>query len=187
MDKRINMTKRSLKHEIVDSIREIIFGLEDSLVSTLGAVTGIAVGAGSQYIVILSGLVLIAAESMSMAAGSYLSSKNAAQAEAVFHNKKKPTEPTRPTRAAFVMGVFYLTGGFVPLAPYFFLDVRAAMLPSVIGTAIVLFLLGVWAAQYTKRSAWRSGLEMTIVSLAAAGVGYLIGRAVASFFGVDVL
>lgn len=187
MDERINMTKRSFKHGIVDSMREIIFGLEDSLVSTLGAITGIAVGTGSQYIVILSGLVLIAAESMSMAAGSYLSSKNASQAEAEFHDGKKIDEPTRPGRAAGVMGVFYFIGGFVPLTPYFFLDVYSAMLPSVVGTAIVLFLLGVWASQYTKRSPWRSGLEMTVVSLAAAGVGYLIGRAVASFFGVDVL
>jgi len=61
------------------------------------------------------------------------------------------------------------------------------MIPSVILTAISLFLLGVWAAQFTKRSMWKSGFEMTSVSLAAALVGYIIGRAVASYFGVDVL
>jgi len=180
------MKKMTFQHEIVESMREIVFGLEDSLVSTLGAITGIAVGAGSTYIVILSGLVLVAAEGMSMAAGSYLSSKSAVDAEVAFHGKTS-NERTHPIRAAVVMGVFYFIGGAVPLAPYFFLEVHSAMIPSVILTAISLFLLGVWAAQFTKRSMWKSGFEMTSVSLAAALVGYIIGRAVASYFGVDVL
>ncbi len=58
-----------------DTIREAIFGLEDGIVSTLGAVVGIAVGTQNQYIVVLSGMVVIAVEAVSMAAGSYISSK----------------------------------------------------------------------------------------------------------------
>lgn len=58
------------------SIREIVFGLEDGMVSTLGAITGIAAGTGDHFLVILSGLVIVAVESISMAAGSYLSSKS---------------------------------------------------------------------------------------------------------------
>ncbi len=57
-------------------VREIIFGLEDGMVSTLGAVTGIAAATSNQAIVILSGLVIISVESVSMAVGSYLSSKS---------------------------------------------------------------------------------------------------------------
>jgi vacuolar iron transporter family protein len=179
------MKKNTFRHEIIKSIREIIFGLEDSLVSTLGAITGIAVGAGSTYIVILSGLVLIAAEGMSMTAGSYLSSKSASEAEAAFHGVGK-NEQTHPIRAAIVMGSFYFIGGAVPLAPYFFLPVNHAVLPSVVFTALSLFVLGIWASQYTKRSKWKSGFEMMVVSLVAALIGYLIGRAVAAYFGVDV-
>ncbi len=179
------MNRKKLRHEIADSLREIVFGLEDSLVSTLGALTGIAVGAGSQYIVILSGLVLIAAEGMSMAAGSYLSDASASQADAAFHKSRRAEAP-RPMRAALVMGVFYFIGGIVPLAPYFFLEVHAAIVPSVVLTAGTLFLVGVWAAGYTGRSRLRSGLEMTAISLAAAGVGFVIGRLVARLFGVEV-
>lgn len=179
------MKKKSLHHLIVSSIREIIFGLEDALVSTLGAVTGIAIGTGSQYVVILSGLVLIAAESMSMGAGSYLSSKNAAAAEGVMH--KKRDEHEAPVRAGIVMFVFYFVGGFVPLLPYMFMETLDAILPSVVFTGVTLFLLGVWASKYTKRSAWKSGMEMMVISLAAALVGYLIGRVVSSGFGVDVV
>ncbi len=73
----LHMSGGRLKSSLQSSIREIVFGTEDSLVSTLGAVTGIAAGIGDSFVVILSGIVLIFVESVSMAAGSYLSSKSA--------------------------------------------------------------------------------------------------------------
>lgn len=60
----------------MNSIRELIFGLEDGLVSTMGAIAGIAAGTNNGSIVILSGLVIIAVEALSMTAGSYLSNKS---------------------------------------------------------------------------------------------------------------
>ncbi|MSU75665.1 MAG: hypothetical protein EXS55_04085, partial [Candidatus Magasanikbacteria bacterium] len=57
-------------------IREVVFGMEDGLVSTMGAVTGIAAGTHDHFIIVLSGFVIIAVESISMAVGSYLSSKS---------------------------------------------------------------------------------------------------------------
>lgn len=59
-----------------ESIRELVFGLEDGLVSTLGAIIGIAAGTGDRRIIILSGFVIVVVEAFSMAAGSYLSSKS---------------------------------------------------------------------------------------------------------------
>lgn len=55
---------------------EIVFGAEDGMVSTMGAVTGIAAASGNHFLTILSGLVIIAVESISMAVGSYLSTKS---------------------------------------------------------------------------------------------------------------
>ncbi len=57
-------------------IREVIFGLEDGMVSTLGAITGIAVGSDDPFVVILAGVVLISVESFSMAIGSYISNQS---------------------------------------------------------------------------------------------------------------
>lgn len=57
-------------------IREIIFGMEDGMVSTMGAITGIAAGSRDHFIVVLSGVVIISVESISMAVGSYLSSRS---------------------------------------------------------------------------------------------------------------
>ncbi len=59
------------------SVREVVFGLEDSFVSTMGAVSGIAVGSGDSHAVVLAGLVVISVEAISMAASSFLSSKAA--------------------------------------------------------------------------------------------------------------
>ena len=58
------------------TVREIVFGLEDGMVSTLGAITGVATATNDQFSVILTGLVIIGVESVSMAIGSYLSSKS---------------------------------------------------------------------------------------------------------------
>lgn len=57
-------------------LREIVFGAEDGMVSTLGAITGIAIGSGDQYTILLSGCVIIAVESISMGIGSYLSNRS---------------------------------------------------------------------------------------------------------------
>ncbi|MBT3418966.1 MAG: hypothetical protein HN726_01980 [Candidatus Magasanikbacteria bacterium] len=57
-------------------IREGVFGLEDGMVSTLGAVTGIATATQDYFTVILAGCVVISVESIAMAVGSYLSSKS---------------------------------------------------------------------------------------------------------------
>jgi VIT1/CCC1 family predicted Fe2+/Mn2+ transporter len=57
------------------SLRDAVFGLQDGLVSTLGAVTGVAAGTGDARAAAIAGLVVVAVESVSMAAGSYLSTK----------------------------------------------------------------------------------------------------------------
>ncbi|MEK7614760.1 MAG: VIT1/CCC1 transporter family protein [Patescibacteria group bacterium] len=182
------MKKDIPRYGIAQSIREIVFGLEDSLVSTLGALTGIAVGTHNTFFVILSGFVIIASECTSMAAGSYLSSKSAYETERALRVQegKEFSQEERPVRGAIVMGISYVLGGFIPLLPYFFLSISQAIILSVPLTAIVLFLVGVWSSRYTKRSAIRSGMEMVSVSLIAALFGYLIALSVNWYFGVRV-
>jgi predicted membrane protein (TIGR00267 family) len=57
-------------------IREVVFGMEDGMVSTFGAVVGIAATTSNPFTVILAGSILIGVESLSMAVGSYLSNKS---------------------------------------------------------------------------------------------------------------
>ena len=57
-------------------LRDAVFGMQDGLISTMGALTGIAAGTQNRDAVIIAGFVIVTVESLSMAAGSYLSSKS---------------------------------------------------------------------------------------------------------------
>ncbi len=72
----IERNKQFIHHHrggVVASIREVVFGIEDGMVSTLGALTGIAASVGDPFVIIVSGCVIIAVESIAMSVGSYLS------------------------------------------------------------------------------------------------------------------
>ena len=56
-----------------DYIRSLVFGFQDALVSTTGIVVGISVGVHNKQFIILSALVAISVEALSMGAGQYLS------------------------------------------------------------------------------------------------------------------
>ena len=69
------------KSKILPLLREVVFGVEDGMVSTLGAITGIATATGNYFIVVLSGVVVISVESISMGVGSYISNHSVKQLE----------------------------------------------------------------------------------------------------------
>ncbi len=225
---------------ILVAIREVIFGLEDGLVSTLGAITGVAVGLNSSFAVVLTGFVIVAVESLSMAAGTYLSSKSEQEvAERMLEEERHEiaTEPENekqelydiyesrgftkdeahiivnrvvqnkdawleemafrelgiipskivvPKKNALYMGISYIIGGAVPVAPYLLLPIARAWPVSIGATVLGLFLVGALKTRFTHVAWWKSGLEMASVSLVAAGLGYAIGRLVSLHFGINV-
>ena len=61
---------------VVNNISQVVFGLQDGMVSTLGAITGIAIGSNDPYIVLLAGVAIISVESVSMGVGEYISSRS---------------------------------------------------------------------------------------------------------------
>ncbi|MBL8031340.1 MAG: VIT1/CCC1 transporter family protein, partial [Candidatus Doudnabacteria bacterium] len=65
----------------VEYVRNFIFGVEDSLVSTVGLVSGVAVAGVSNKNVVLTGMVLVFVEAFSMAVGSLLSENSADEYE----------------------------------------------------------------------------------------------------------
>jgi VIT1/CCC1 family predicted Fe2+/Mn2+ transporter len=93
-------------------LRDAVFGMQDGLVSTLGALTGIAEGTQSGRLVVLSGFVIVAVESLSMAAGSYLSSKT--QREYLEHLLEKEREAiaTDPEGEREEIGTMYRARGY---------------------------------------------------------------------------
>lgn len=160
-------------------VRETIFGLEDSLVSTLGVVVGVAAGTDSRYIVVLSALVVIVVESLSMAAGAYLSNKSQMEVD-LAEGKRGFLSDKHMVRQSIteslVMGISYILGGFISVLPFFFMEPLAAILPAVIISVLALFGIGYIKGKKAKINPVKSGLEMSLVSLSAAGLGYLVGK-----------
>jgi predicted membrane protein (TIGR00267 family) len=163
---------RWYKRVVSGSLRETIFGLEDGLVSTLGVVTGIVSGTSSRKVVLLSGLIVIIVESLSMAAGTYLSNK--AERDQM-RLKRRKVSGSKPVFAAVVMFFAYMFGGAVPVAPYLFVSLETGLFYSVLSTALVLFGLGFFKGVVTKTPRIKSGVEMAVVAMSAALVGYLVG------------
>ncbi|MCI0527968.1 MAG: VIT1/CCC1 transporter family protein [Nitrospira sp.] len=60
---------------VLQRIREVVFGMQDGLISTVALVSSVAVATTERYIVIVAGLTTALAGMISMATGSYLSSK----------------------------------------------------------------------------------------------------------------
>ncbi len=99
---------------LLGSIRELVFGLEDSLVSTLGVVVGIAAGVADTRVVILSGVVLVVVEAVSMSAGSFLSSKSHREMLLQAIDEERHEIETEPEREREELVAMYTKRGFSP-------------------------------------------------------------------------
>src|SRR3989344_7763433 len=94
----------------VSFLRNFVFGVEDSLVSTVGLLSGIALATVPAKTIFLTGVVLIFVEAFSMAAGTYLSESSA---EVYANGTDTPTKPN--VLAAVIMFFSYFVSGFIPL------------------------------------------------------------------------
>jgi VIT1/CCC1 family predicted Fe2+/Mn2+ transporter len=72
---RIPDTPQRRQLERQRSIREIVFGVQDGIISTLGLVTGVGVAA-DRNVVLLTGFLAMLAGALSMAVGEYLGAKS---------------------------------------------------------------------------------------------------------------
>src|SRR5262249_32478398 len=80
-----------------------------------------------------------------------------------------------PLREGWITGAATAVGAFIPVAPFIFLHGPWAVW-SAFGIAM-LSHFGVGAARslFTGRGIFRSGLDMFVVGLGVAGVGYFFG------------
>lgn len=171
--------------------RDVIFGLEDGIVSTLGVIVGIAAGTNNRFIVILSGLVVICVEALSMAAGTYLSEKSEldieeAQKKHSLWHRLRHRHLKVPFIDSIYMGLSYIIGGAVPLTAFFFISPTTAIIPALIVSTITLFAIGMAKAKAAKANLLAGGLEMSLISLGAAVLGFVVGKAVPRFFNLDL-
>lgn len=154
-------------------IRNLVFGVEDGLVSTLGFVSGIASVQASSSTLLLAGIVLIFVESFSMAAGSFLSAESIRD---LSPRGRKST--TSSILGAIVMFLAYVGAGALVIAPYVVIPPSRALGWSIGLSLAALFLLGVFSARVARVSAFARGVRMVVVGGVAIGLGIFVARTV---------
>ena len=63
----------------------------------------------------------------------------------------------------------------IPLIPFFFLPVTTSIWVSLVIAALTLFVVGFYKARTTVGSPGKSGVEMAVIGVVSALVGYLVG------------
>lgn len=152
-------------------VRSFIFGVEDSLVSTVGLLAGVASAGIPRTNIILTGLVLIFVEAFSMAVGNFLSEHSAEE-----YAVKKDISSLRSIMSGVIMFFSYFIFGFIPLFPYILISAKLALWVSIASSLFVLFLLGILSAKVSRINIWLSSVRMLLVGGIAIGIGVMIGR-----------
>jgi VIT1/CCC1 family predicted Fe2+/Mn2+ transporter len=223
----------------VSRVREVIFGTQDGLLTTLGLVSGVGGATGDRYTVLVAGAAGAFAGMIAMGAGAYISSKSQQEVHEaevdverselranpereleelvrLFQDEGLPeddarvvadriatrpnamlaamtrmelrlqTEPGEPIREGVFMALAFALGATVPILPWLALStghiaslaglsISPALLVSAGVTLMALFVMGAGKARFARTSPLRAGLEIMLIGLAAATVGYLLG------------
>ena len=95
-----------------------------------------------------------------------------------------PVEKQNPVRAAWIVGFSAIVGSVIPLVPFLFMSVAEAIPASLVISTVVLFAVGAYKAKITIGSWLRSGIEMAVIGMLAAIVGWLVGSWLGGVFGL---
>lgn len=152
-------------------LRNFIFGVEDSLVSTVGLLAGVAAADISPEAILTTGLVLIVVEGFSMGIGSFLTEETT---EEMAGEKPRTLEAIK---GASTMLVSYCLAGLLPLAPYVFFTGERAVSTSIAVSLLGLFGLGYGTSIYFGRpNPIHRAFKMLLLGGIAVAVGMLIGK-----------
>ena len=158
-----------------NQMREIVMGAQDNLTTVLAVVLGVAIGSGEVATVALAGLAAGLAEAISMGGVLYTATK----AERDLALSTGATFTKRPAAAATTTFGAALVAALVPLAPFAFLPLRAAMVGAAALSLGALFAIGSWTGGITGDRWWRSGARFVLIgglaAAAAAVVGVVLG------------
>lgn len=80
-----------------------------------------------------------------------------------------------PLREGWVTGIATAFGALIPVAPFLLASGRLAIWTSFAVAMVSHFAVGAARSFFTGRGAFRSGLDMFLVGLGVAAVGYMVG------------
>ncbi len=221
--------EKSTQSSVGSRFHDIILGGQDGLVNVLGVILAIAAATHEARIVIIAGIAANLAESLSMAAVAYTSTKayNQYYEAQVAKEKREITEVpgqerkevytiyyqkgfrghllrqivekitsskklwlktmmtdeleladgmvVNPIHSAVIVGVAAIVGSTIPLLPFFFFSVGMSVWVSLLLSTIALFMTGAVKARYTIGGWVKNGVEMAVIGMVTALVGYGLG------------
>lgn len=153
--------------------RSFIFGVEDSLVSTVGLLSGVAITDAVRKTIFLTGVILIFVEAFSMAVGSFLSEYSAEG-----YVKRAEVPPGKSMIAGTIMFFSYFVSGFIPLFPYVVLPMPLSFLLSILMSLAALFLLGLLSAKVSGLNLLRGAMRMFVIGGMAVAIGIVVGKVI---------
>lgn len=144
--------------------RNILFGAEDSLVSTVGVLFGVASSAQTidQSQILMTGLIVISVEALSMGAGAFLT-------ETSTYELSKKSYQDKPAIDGLLMFSSYFLFGLIPITPYVLISGPYAKIVSLGATLVALFILG-----YIPTKKIKAAIRMVVVAGSAAVIGFII-------------
>ncbi len=90
--------------------------------------------------------------------------------------KLAPVDRSKVLPLSLLVGFSAVVGSIIPLTPFFLLPIKPAIWISLFISAVSLFIVGYIKAQKTLgRKFIKSGLEMMVIGMLSAFVGYLVG------------
>jgi vacuolar iron transporter family protein len=166
--------------DVLSNIRSVIFGMNDGLVEILGAVAGFAAALQQPLLVIVAGLIVAIAGTLSMTGGAYLSVD---YEKSVYKHKRTDSSKA----AALYTGVAYILGALVPLLPFLLgFGGYYALGLSIIITAVILTLVSVLISIVSDTSILQRVMKTLLISLGIVAITITLGVFARSVLHINV-
>lgn len=151
-------------------LRTIIFGINDSLVSTVGFLAGISVAGVPRSTIVLTGIIYALVEAFSMAMGDFLSEESAEE-----YISKSTVNDRSSVIAAVLMFISCVLASLIPLVPYIIFTSGTALIVSICLSVLSLFIVGMVGARFSRLPMLWRGARMAFLGGAAIAMGVAIG------------
>lgn len=79
-------------------------------------------------------------------------------------------------RSSLMVGISTVAGSVIPVLPYFIFQPERALVYSLILSGLVLFGVGVYEAKTYVGAWWKNGIQMLLIGMGAALIGFIIGK-----------
>ncbi|MBI3572458.1 VIT1/CCC1 transporter family protein [Candidatus Kaiserbacteria bacterium] len=151
-------------------LRTIIFGITDSLVSTVGLLAGIDVAGAPHATLALTGIVYAFVEAFSMAVGNFLSEESAEE-----YTAKGAVNPRSALAGGMAMFVVFVLAAFIPILPYLLFSTWVALAGSIGFSIFALFVVGLVSGRLAELPMLARGVRMVVLGGAAVIIGAIVG------------